>query len=351
MKEKVDSVNNPFTLTFGKKPTEYITRLENIEEIKSAFLEEPARCQTYLIRGVRGSGKTVLMTALAKEISEMPEWICVDLNSSQDLLEDLSYRLQDACEFASGLLDRGVDVSIAGFGVGIGSKETRDSVSRCEEILRYLQKHNKKLLITIDEVCNGQSMRKLASQFQIWLRKDYPVYLLMTGLYENIDAIQNDPQLTFLIRSPKITMEPLGLSQISRQYERSLNVSKETAMELAKQTKGYAFAFQALGMIYYDSNGTESMDTILKKLDDYLDEYVYRKIWSGLSEQDRNVVLKLSDDSPVKVKDICEATGMSSATFSKYRERLLNKGLIKTEQHGYIELSLPRFRNICEYYL
>lgn len=344
-------MGNPFTLTFGKKPTEYITRRKNIDEIKEAFLEDPARCQTYLIKGVRGSGKTVLMTALAKEISEISGWVCVDLNSSQNLLEDLSYRLMDVYDSVSGIANRGFDISVAGFGIGVGNRNERDSVSRCEEILNQLKKHKKKLLITIDEVCNNQSMKQLASQFQIWIRKDYPIYLLMTGLYENINAIQNDPQLTFLLRSPKITLEPLGISQISRQYENALKVDKDIAMKLAKQTKGYAFAFQALGMIYFDSARSDSMEELLRKLDEYLDEFVYNKIWSGLSEQDKNVILQLSDDEAVKVKDICEAAEMTSATFSKYRERLVNKGIITTAQHGYVELALPRFRRICEYYV
>ncbi|MDO5155571.1 MAG: ATP-binding protein [Eubacteriales bacterium] len=344
-------MGNPFTLTFGKKPTEYIIRRENIEEIESNFLENPARCQTYLIRGVRGSGKTVLMTAIAKEIAEQSDWVCVDLNSSQNLLDDLSYRLLDECEQSTRILDRGMDISVAGFGIGFGSKSDRDSVSRCEEILNLLKKQKKRLLITIDEVCNDQSMKQFASQFQIWLRKEYDIFLLMTGLFENINAIQNDPQLTFLLRSPKITLEPLGISQIARQYEKALNITKDIAVQLGKETKGYAFAFQALGMLYYDSEKTSSIEKILDKMDEYLDEYVYKKIWSGLSEQDRNVVMQLSDDKAVKVKDICEATGMTSATFSKYRERLVNKGLITTQQHGYVELALPRFKRICEYYL
>lgn len=343
-------MGNPFTLTFGKKPSEYIIRRADIEEIEKAFMDEPARSQTYLIRGVRGSGKTVLMTAIAKEIADNSDWVCVDLNSSQNLIDDLSYRLVDACEHATGILDRGMDISVAGFGIGFGSKSDRDSVSRCEEILNMLKKQKKKLLITIDEVCNDQSMKQLASQFQIWIRKDYQIFLLMTGLFENINAIQNDPQLTFLLRSPKITLGPLGLAQIARQYERALNIASDEAMYLAKETKGYAFAFQALGMIYYDNENALSIDKQLDIMDEYLDEYVYQKIWSGLSEQDRNVVLQLSDYKAKKVKDICEATGMSSATFSKYRERLINKGLISANQHGYIELALPRFRKICEYY-
>ena len=40
----------------------------------------------------------------------------------------------------------------------------------------------------------------------------------MTGLYENIYAIQNDPALTFLLRTPKIKLEPLSLAQITKVY-------------------------------------------------------------------------------------------------------------------------------------
>ncbi|MDO4961458.1 MAG: ATP-binding protein [Eubacteriales bacterium] len=352
-------MGNPFTLTFGKKPAEYIIRREHINEIKGAFLNTPSRCQTYLIQGVRGSGKTVLMTTLSIEIAEEKDWICVDLNSSLNLLEDLSYRLADACESAAGLIDRGLDISVAGFGIGIGSREARDNVSRCEHYLKQLSAQGKKLLITIDEVSNTESMRQFAGQFQIWIRKDFPVFLLMTGLYENIYAIQNSPQLTFLLRSPKVTLGPLSLSLITRQYESALNISTEKAIPLARLTKGYAFAFQALGMLYYDYNVQDNDASIqrepdnaaiLRNLDSCLDEYVYSKIWNSLSPLDQKVILQLSDEAPSRVKDVCDAVGMNSSNFSKYRERLIKKGLITAQQHGYLEPALPRFCVICRLY-
>ena len=184
-----------------------INRCENMDEVVAAFTENPARYQTYLIRGVRGSGKTVLMTAIAKKLCEETDWICVDLNSTQNLIDDFAYRLADECKNAGNILERGFDLNLGGFGIGIGSKEYTDSVSMCEQILTELGKKGKKVIITIDEVNNDLSMKRFVSQFQIWLRKDFPIYLIMTGLYENIYAIQNDPQLTFLLRSPKISLE------------------------------------------------------------------------------------------------------------------------------------------------
>ncbi len=343
-------MNNPFTLTFGKKPTEYIIRHENIDEIKSAFMDTPPKCQSYLIRGVRGSGKTVLMTSIAKELCEKPDWITVDLNSTQNLIDDLAYRLSDACRNIENLFERGFDLSVAGFGVGVGSND-RDSVSKCESIFSALQKRNKKILITIDEVSNDTSMKQFASQFQIWIRKDYPIYLIMTGLYDNINAIQNNPQLTFLLRSPKISLEPLGISQITRQYESIFKISTENALSLAKITKGYAFAFQALGMLIWDTADKTDLKNVLKDLDDLLDEYVYRKIWSDLSQNDREIMFNIPVDTPIKTGELCEKAAMTAQVFSKYRERLINKGLIQAAGHGYVEHALPRFGEICKLYV
>lgn len=344
-------MGNPFTLTFGKMPTEYIVRHENVDEIRNAFEDVPARCQTYLIRGVRGSGKTVLMTTIAKEMCESSDWIGVDLNSSKNLIDDFAYRLLDTCRKIPNIFDRGFDLSIAGFGIGIGGNEDRDSVSKCESVLEILAQKGKRVLITIDEVNNNTSMKQFASQFQIWIRKDYPIYLIMTGLYENINAIQNNPQLTFLFRSPKITINPLGVSQVARRYEGIFKITKERALQFAKITKGYAFAFQALGMLLWDQEDKEDIEDVLYKLDGLLDEYVYQKIWSDLSEQDRNIISNMPYNRSIKTGELCEKANITTQVFSKYRERLINKGLLATAGHGYVEFALPRFGEVCSMYV
>jgi len=343
-------INNPFSLTFGKSPNELVSRYEYAEEIINTFKSQAPVSQAYLIEGIRGSGKTVLMTLVEKELQKDKDWIVVDLNSTQDLLVDFAIRLIDSCKEFTDILKKGFNVTIAGFGLGInGENQSRSSVSIINEILEKLKKKKKRILITIDEVVNGNNMRNFASEFQILLRKDYPVFLMMTGLYENIYTIQNDPALTFLLRTPKINLEPLSLLQISKQYQRVFKCDSEMANRLAKTTKGYAFAFQALGFLYFDYKDSLSFSDIIFKFDDLLDDFVYRKIWQGLSEQDRNVVLAIAD-SKTKVAEICSKLNMTNATFSKYKERLTNRGLIHSPQHGYVELILPRFAEICNFY-
>lgn len=172
----------------------------------------------------------------------------------------------------------------------------------------------------------------------------------MTGLYENIYAIQNDPSLTFLLRSPKITLEPLSILQITTQYMNIFDVSLEKAKELANITKGYAFAFQAFGMLYWEHRDELSLEDILFKLDALLDDFVYKKIWQGMSDKDKEIALAMPSDAPIKVQDLCSAIDMTSASFSKYRERLINKGIIYTPQRGYVEFVLPRFSQVIQMY-
>lgn len=342
--------NNPFSLSFGKSPNELISRYDYANQIISTFNSDNPVSNAYLIEGVRGCGKTVLMTSIEKELAQEKNWIIIDLNSTQDLLSDFAIRLVDSCKKLTDIFKKGFNLSVAGFGIGInGEEQNRNSVSIICELLEKLSKKNKKVLITIDEVMNGDNMRHFASEFQILLRKDFQIFLLMTGLYENIYAIQNDPALTFLLRTPKIKLEPLSLVQITKVYKNVFNTDDETSKKLAQITKGYAFAFQALGLLYFDYKDSLPLDKILLKFDDLLDDFVYRKIWEGLSNQDKNVLLAITD-SKIQVGDVCKKLNMTSATFSKYRERLLNRGIIHSPQHGYVEIILPRFNEVIKYY-
>ena len=342
--------DNPFTLTFGKQPEEYIARYESSETVVSTFEASHPISQTYLIEGIRGSGKTVLMTAISKELESRGDWLVVDLNATQALLPDLAARLTDVCGKRTDILKSGFNVSFAGFGVGISGRDTPQlPASVIETLLGSLKKKRKKLLVTIDEVTHSKDMRNFASEFQLLVRKDLPVYLLMTGLYENIYAVQNDPALTFLLRAPKIRLKPLNIGAIASQYRRIFQTDEGRAQELASITRGYAFAFQALGMLYFEYRDTLAMDEILEKLDAMLDDFVYQKIWEGLSARDRAVLLAIQDQE-VKVQELCARTGMTSATFSRYRDRLIKRGLVQSPRYGYLSLTLPRFYQVVRMY-
>ena len=340
---------NPFTLTFGKEPNTAVTRYEDLQEITDTFNAENPVSQTFFIEGIRGSGKTVLMTMAANHLRQKDSWVIINLNPTLDLLENLSARLISACRRLPDLKDRGFSISVAGIGFGMeGTGQHQDNISEIEDCLAFLQKKKKRLLITIDEVLPGDTMRVFASQFQIFIREDYPVFLLMTGLYENIYAIQNDPALTFLLRAPKIRMTPLSMLQITRQYRDIFEISEDRARQMAFVTRGYAFAFQALGTVCWNHKG-EGEKKILEYLDELLDDFVYKKIWASLTKREKDIVLSIKKDN-TKTGEICRDISMNPASFSKYRNSLLLKGILLSEEHGYCSLALPRFNEIVRNY-
>ena len=63
--------SNPFELTFGIKPNNFISRIKESDEIISTFTNESSN-KVYLITGVRGSGKTVVLTHIYKHFEVLP---------------------------------------------------------------------------------------------------------------------------------------------------------------------------------------------------------------------------------------------------------------------------------------
>ncbi len=339
---------NPFTITFGRQPNKLIMRYEDTDRIISTFCADNAVSQTFLIEGIRGSGKTVLMTTVANQLIDRKEWIIINLNPTMDLLSNLALRLDDACNSKSELLSKGFNVSAAGFGIGINAdSRDNDYIGIIDRNFRKLKK-KKRVLITIDEVQHDDNMRIFASQFQIFVRQDYPVFLIMTGLHDNISKIQNDPALTFLLRAPKIITGPLSMIQISRQYQEIFALDEEKGRELSNMTMGYAFAFQALGVAYWN-HSAKNMDAVLDEYEDLLDDFVYKKIWTSLSTNEKRIVCAVSEDE-VATGEICRRLSMTNGTFSRYREKLIEKGIAETRRYGYVSLTLPRLYEIARKY-
>lgn len=102
-------------------------------------------------------------------------------------------------------------------------------------------------------------MIELASEFGKWLRANLPVYLLCTGLYENIIDVCNVKNLTFFSRATTIKTEPLNKVLMSQIYANQPNVDLKMAKELASITKGYAYAFQNLGVMYFSNKDKSSI--------------------------------------------------------------------------------------------
>lgn len=335
-------MTNPFTLTFGKNPLESVERPVQNNEILDAFTSDTINQQMFIITGVRGSGKTVMMSKICHELSKRPDWIVLELNPATDLLQAILSKLYSNHLVSKLIKSSKIDLSFFGFGVSIdGSTKITDSETAIITILKKIQKEGKRVLFCIDEMSNNEYMKVFAGSFQIFVRQELPVFLLGTGLYENIDELQNEKNLTFLYRAPKIQLQPLNISAIAAKYQNIFKFSNSEALEMAKFTKGYPFAFQVLGYLTWIANG--DYNSILSEYEQYLSEFVYDKLWSELSMKDRLVAKAIVDTDSKIIKDIRDLLNMSTNEFNPYRQRLIKKGIVDGSTRGYLYFTLPLF--------
>lgn len=332
--------NNPYTLTFGKEPLQLISRTVQSDQVISAFTGQPRTQQIYMVTGIRGCGKTVFMTEVARKISANKSWICVELNPERDMLTSLAAKLASENDLARIFKTAKIDLSFFGFGLEVqGTAPITEIESALQKMLASLQKKGKQVLITIDEVTNTPRMREFAAAFQIFVRQNLPVCLLMTGLYENIDALQNENSLTFLYRAPKIELGPLSLTAIARDYQSVLGLPDDQAQNLAKATKGYSFAFQVLG--YFMWENANNVEHAQAQSCQYLEDYAYEKIWAELSRKDKQVLHAIVQVKSGKIAEIRENLAMTSNEFNPYRQRLIKRGIISGNDRGYVKVLLP----------
>ena len=338
---------NPYSLTFGMEPEVMIPRSSQMFYVLDTFCSEKPAHQIFMVTGVRGSGKTVFMTNISHRIRQKADWISVELNPKRDILESLAAKLSSDGSLQAVFQRASINLSFFGFGLDIkGSAPIRDIETALIRMLDSLKKQGKKLLITIDEVDSSHEMIVFAHSFQIFIREKLPVFLLMTGLYENIDTLQNEKTLTFLHRAPKIHLEPLNMETIADNYLKTFSLEQKTSMEMSKLTRGFSYAFQVLGYFTweYGGNYTEA----LPEYRQHLEEFVYQKIWSELSSMDRRVVHAITCSPTRQVRKIREYLSMESNQFAPYRDRLIKKGIVNGKEHGYLRFTLPLFEEFAQ---
>lgn len=334
-------MNNPFSLIFDKNPKLLIDSPFEKNEIIESFSSETINQQIYLITAIRGSGKTVLMTEISEYFKNKNNWLVVELNPEIDMRSSLLSKLNSI----AGAMIKNININLSLFniftiGANLENKVTDIETAICK-VLEHLKKRNIRVLITIDEVVKNKNTKIFSSMFQILVRNDLPVFLLMTGLYDNIKNLQDEKTLTFLYRASRINLEPLNLNLIALKYQEVFNLSEAEAKKMAKLSGGYAFGFQALGYLTVKHNGDYKKAINEYKI--YLEEYSYDKIWSELSENDKNLIISIAKTKSKLVKDIMAYCNLDNNHFNPYRKRLINKGIVDGSHRGKLTFILPLF--------
>ncbi len=338
-------MKNPYAISFGRIPNQYISRDILIEDVLDELNSDIVDEQAFKITGVRGTGKTVTLTAIEKKLREEKNWIVIDLKSNSDVLNDLIANLYSEVPFLATYVDANLNLSAFGIGVNISDKKpTISSDVAIKKILREVKKRKKRVLVVIDEVRKTDAIIDFIQEFQILIREELPIYLIVAGLYEDVEEVENADGLTFFLRASKIEMTPLSLLIIKEKYKETLGISEDVADELAKMTKGYAFAYQAFGKYMWESEKKEITGLVLAQVDEALSQKVYDKIWSELRPVEKWFLSFIAVKETLSVNELLEMTKKKHNEWSTSRKRLIEKGIIDGSIRGQISLRLPRFK-------
>ena len=352
-------MQNPFTTTFSKIPDYTYIPTGQVNEILENFSYDKPSESLYKITGVRGSGKTVILAKVEEELSSKDHkekgWLVYRISPSRDMISQFAASLYKEPfieeEYSSKSIN--ISASVLGTGGGVGISKTKsdnftDIGVELDEMLKHATTLGKKIMIGIDEVSKTPEMIVFASEFGKWMRAGYSVYMVCTGLYENIEQVCNVPNLTFFRRATTVKTEPLNMIRMSEMYKRTLNTDSAKSRELAQITKGYPYAFQELGVLCFKNRETDNFDDIIEQLKTELFSYSYEKIWEELSEQDRALVRLMINKNEYKREELL-ALMDKPTNYSSYRDRLLKRGII-TARQGYVALALPYFSDYVREY-
>lgn len=354
-------MQNPFTTTFNKTPEYTYIITEATGEILDNFAYDQPSESVYKITGVRGSGKTVILAKIENQLRSEENknrgWLVFDLSPARDMLGQIAAMLQKEGFRKRSSKATGINLSatVLGTGGGIGYTKTeqeryQDIGVDIEEMIRSARDAGKRILLGIDEVSRTREMVELASEYGRWLRAGYPVYMVCTGLYENIQEVSNVKNLTFFRRATTIQTKPLNMIRMSEMYQKQLDIEASLARRMAEITKGYAYAFQELGSLYFRKSDEETLDSLIPSLRTELFAYSYEKIWEELTDSDRFMAGLLVNQEEYKREDVLKLMGDKAGNYSMYRDRLLKRGILTASRRGYISYALPYFADFVREY-
>lgn len=344
----MNKAENPFILAFGEVPEIMLDRERRSTLILNDIRATRPNFRNFMISGLRGSGKTVLLRSIQEVFSKENDYIFVNLDMGDGKTKNLLVQFAAILATLPGMnsLYSKAEVKINLGTVELSLEKSNPFIDIRTEIakmLGVLKQLGKKVVIMIDEVIDNDSFVEFASAYKE-LTNDYPVYLIMAGLKENTDNVINNPVNTFLRRAYPIELEGLNITLIREKYQNVLNVSIEEAERLAALTNRYSFAFQALGYAYYEYGAERFLD----EYDNLLELFIYKPLWNKLSNKDRrilsdiNAVMKESAGKAATA-DILSKCNLKKNEFSPYRKRLKDSTIINTNEIGIITYNYPRF--------
>jgi type II secretory pathway predicted ATPase ExeA len=359
---------NPFNPSFGKRPIHFLGRQEITRAIISSVDETNSPWRTTLITGVRGSGKTAMLSDIKINL-DTRNVVALYIVPNEAILDSILVQLyRQLPKTISGALPKFKGSSINP-GVSVGFERDKKAPYFTEtfsyqvmELMGVYMKQGKHIVFLVDEAQKHTGdMRIFISIYQDLVMREYSVSMVLAGLPPVISDILADDVLTFLRRAKQVELENINIMIVEHEFKKIFfaagsTLAEDVVSKAAASTYGYPYLVQLVGYYLWEemqsiaSGNTDALSDVLVKSKTELFRNVHRLIFADLSNRDKEFIFAMSEDEgPSPVSAIGERMHVKKNFISLYRERLISAGVIKSDGYGLLCFVYPYMREFLLY--
>ena len=301
-----------FDPRLGKRPARFAGRDDVLRDIRAALADPEEQYRVTILSGIKGSGKSSILS----EVRMMPG--------------------------SSGLvfvkLNEGGEIPATVFPAGPGGGVTT--------------------VFLIDDAGPGiPGLREFLADFSLSVNEGEDIKLILAGLPNDIDELLKDGGAPYLRRAGRILLGNLRIDEVMTLFTEAFAINdtvqdRENILHRAAEaTAGYPYMVQLIG--YYLSKEKDLDDKAVDKAIFLSKIELYKNIheplvWS-LSSKDRMFLWAMAqDESRSEFGEIARRMDVSTGYASKYRERLINAGVIYSSAYGKLAFALPFMKEYVE---
>jgi type II secretory pathway predicted ATPase ExeA len=361
-------ISNPFNPSFGKRPDHFLGRQEITRSIISSIDDRNSPWRTTLITGVRGSGKTAMLSDIKLNLDSR-KTIALYIVPNEAILDNILVQLyRQLPKSISNAMPEFKNVSI-NLGVSVGFEKDKKTPYFTEtfsyqimELMDAYMKQGKHIVFLIDEAQkHTDGMRIFISTYQDLIMREYSVSMVLAGLPSVVSEILNDDVLTFLRRAKQVELENIDIMIVEHEFKKVFlgagsTLSEEVVSMAAASTYGYPYLVQLVGYYLWEDSqsvgdkSSDILDDVLVKSKAELFRNVHRLIYADLSNRDKEFIFAMSEDEQLSsVSDIGERMHVKKNFISLYRERLISAGVIRSGGYGLLCFNYPYMREFLYY--
>jgi len=381
----MNPLQNPFSPGAGSPPPELVGRKNILDRSKIILgrLKAGKSEKSFLLVGLRGVGKTVLLNEIYKhsqgegfksilveahEGKSLPALLIPQLRQvlfSLDQMKDLNQKVKKGFRVLKSFLN-GIKMKIGDLEISLdvdpelGAADSGDLESDLpvlfEAIAEAAQGRETAVAIMIDEIqyLSEKEFSSLIMAMHRISQRQLPLILIGAGLPQLVglagrsksyaERLFDYPSIGPLNKSDAI----LALQEPAK--ERGANFTAEALDEIISKTEGYPYFIQEWG--YHSWNIAETNEINLETIHEAtktslqrLDESFFRVRFDRLTPYEKKYLRALAElgSGPHRSGDIAAKLNVKQQTVSPTRNNLIKKGMIHSPSYGDTEFTVPLF--------